>query len=154
MLGDVPKHNNASQADSLGDLAAELGSRRDGILTACAALQLMPENATKWVRFERLLEIASALPREVRQEPIGSAQLRVLLTHPPIATPHVLSQEDPFEEPFTAAITFYEVRIGSSWAAPLGRTPVVSSSSRLRAYCQGTNSESSAWRSCATRAFC
>lgn len=124
MLDAMPKRAKASPADSLGSQAAELVSRRDGVLTACAALQLIPENATKWVRLERLLEIAYSLPREVTQEPIGSAQLRALLTHPPIATPHVASQEDPFEEPFTAVLTFgggtYRVVMGGASGANTG----------------------------------
>lgn len=136
MLGNVPKRDHARRADSLSGLAAELISRRDGLLTACAALQLMPENATKWMRFERLLEVAAALPREVTQDPIGSVQLRMLLTHPPIATPHVVSQEDPFEEPFTAAITFYggtyRVIIGGASGANTGCQLVLEAAHLLR----------------------
>jgi hypothetical protein len=108
MLGGVSKrHSNSVSAASLGDLAATVGHEREALLQAVAALQLIPDNAAKWIRFERLLEVAAGAPPAQEQLPISPARLRTLLTQPPIASSQMLSQEDPFEEPFIAAITFY-----------------------------------------------
>ena len=41
------------------ELASSLDAERDDVLRSVAALQLMPENASKWMRFERLIEAAA-----------------------------------------------------------------------------------------------
>lgn len=105
-------------ADTIPELAATLGAERDSILVAAAALQLLPENATKWMRFERLVEACSGAPDDEEQFAVSTRRLRELLTIPPIVTGSLLSAEDPFEESFTAEITFY----GGSYTVIMGGT--------------------------------
>jgi len=93
-----------------------LGRERDHLLRTAAALQLVPANATKWARFERLLEAILATEPTDDQETVSPGRLRHLLTTPPIATAQLVAGEDPFEESFTAAITFY----GGSYRVVLG----------------------------------
>ncbi len=103
-------------ADTIPELAATLGAERDSLLVAAAALQLIPENATKWMRFERLVEACSGAPDDEEQLAVSSRRLRELLTSPPIVTGSLLSAEDPVEESFTAEITFY----GGSYTVVMG----------------------------------
>lgn len=100
----------------MNDLASTLGRERDHLLRAGAALQLLPQNATKWARFERLLEVSLAAEPTAGQRAVSSRRLRQLLTTPPIATPQLVAGEDPFEESFTAAMTFY----GGTYRVVLG----------------------------------
>jgi hypothetical protein len=79
-------------------------------------LQLLPQNATKWARFERLLEVSLAAEPTADQQAVSDRRLRQLLTTPPIATPQLIAGEDPFEESFTAAMTFY----GGSYRVVMG----------------------------------
>jgi len=72
-----------------------------------AALQLIPQNATKWARFERLLEVASSLDPNDKPRRVTAERIRQLVTSPPIASPRLVSGEDPFEEPFVTVVTFY-----------------------------------------------
>src|SRR4051812_38804021 len=76
---------------SLNGLVPTLGRQRDWLLRANAALQLLPENATKWVRFERLLEVLSAVEPVEPQESASSGRLRQLLSRPPIFTDRLAS---------------------------------------------------------------
>jgi hypothetical protein len=99
--------SRSAAPQSLAELAATLGQERDTLFLAAAALQLVPENATKWVRFERLLEVAFAIPSGGSQRPVPASRLRQLLTKPPLATAQVTSGEDPFEECFTAEVSFH-----------------------------------------------
>lgn len=101
---------------TLDDLAATLGRERNHLLRAGAALQLLPQNATKWARFERLLEVALAAEPSADQQTVSNRRLRQLLTTPPIATAQLIAGEDPFEESFTAAVTFY----GGSYRVVMG----------------------------------
>lgn len=79
-------------------------------------MQLVPENATKWARFERLLEVALATDPTDDQQAVSAGRLRHLLKTPPIATAQLVAGEDPFEESFTAAITFH----GGSYRVVMG----------------------------------
>lgn len=97
----------SSRPDSLRQLAIELAGARDELIRCGASLQLIPQNATKWVRFERLLEVASSMEHGADPKSVSQRHLRRLLTSPPIATPQVISGEDPFEEPFVTTISFY-----------------------------------------------
>jgi hypothetical protein len=114
----VSRNRGSFAALSLRDLAATLADARDYLLRVGAALQLIPQNATKWARFERLLEVVSAIEPDGEQRPFSKGRLRRLLTTPPIATPKLIAGEDPFEESFTAAISFY----GGSYRVVLGGT--------------------------------
>ncbi|MEX1208765.1 MAG: hypothetical protein WEE36_09245 [Acidimicrobiia bacterium] len=97
---------------------------RDHLIVASASLQLIPKNATKWARFERLLELASSLRPEDVPKRMPKNLLRKLLTSSPIATPQIISGEVPFEEPFVTVITFfggsYRVVSGGASAASVG----------------------------------
>lgn len=77
---------------------------------------MLPQNATKWARFERLLEVSLATEPIADQRAVSNRQLRQLLTTPPIATPQGVAGEDPFEESSTAAMTFY----GGTYRVVLG----------------------------------
>lgn len=92
---------------SLVDLSATLGSERDALITATAGLQLLPHNATKWMRLQRLAEAALGADPSPNQKTTSPGRLRPLLTSPPVATAEILLQEDPFEDTFTAEVTFF-----------------------------------------------
>ncbi len=92
----------------LAELAKSLGGRRTELLELAGALQLLPSNATKWIRFERFLEVAWAVAGDPSEVPaLSPREIRRLLSEPPILTPLVESQEDPYEEPFVACLSFY-----------------------------------------------
>ncbi len=87
-------------------LGPQLRSVADSLLLCSGALQLLPDNATKWLRFARLVEATRAVRSGLPQRTATVAELEALLTGPPIASDHVLDHEDPFEGPFTAPILF------------------------------------------------
>ena len=94
----MTKHQRpAIEAASMVELSGIVGAERDGLLRGAAAFQLMPENASKWVRFERLLEVATGSPLEEPQLEVSRDRLRSLLTQPPIASDQIRSQEDPLK---------------------------------------------------------
>lgn len=90
----------------LARLGPQLRSVTDSLLLSAGALQLLPDNATKWLRFARLVEATRAVRPALPQRPAAVADLEALLTGPPIASDHVLDHEDPFEGPFTAPVLF------------------------------------------------
>ncbi len=96
-----------SAAISYGELAEELTDTRDDLLTAAAALQLTPENQTKWARFVRLVELAHVIGPHAGDARLSTNQLRRILTHSPIASTSQTSAEDPSEEPFVSSIQFF-----------------------------------------------
>ena len=99
----IPSHSDTSLIE-LSDL---LGTQRDAILRSVGGLQLMPENATKWIRFERLVEAArDSMPTSCSQC-VSGTRLRHLLSETPVATPEILRAEDQFEHSFVASIKFY-----------------------------------------------
>ena len=97
------------EARALRCLAASLSHQTDSLLLCAGGLQLLPENATKWLRFSRLVETARATRASSRQEEMGLAELEMLLTDRPVAAKHVLDNEDPFEGPFVAPVCFESV---------------------------------------------
>ena len=105
-------------AASLSELSEHISEHREFLMRAAAGLQLCPENATKWVRFERLLEVSSRSKHGLHQKTISSRELRRLLSRPPIAVPG----EDPPEEPFVIPVIlnmreFRTITGGSTHAA-------------------------------------
>jgi hypothetical protein len=92
---------------SMVELSQSLGHERDAILKSSAGLQLLPQNATKWMRFERLSEVAAGAAPEATQLPISGSRLRQFLNNPPIASDQVIANEDPFEESFVACVTYH-----------------------------------------------
>ena len=87
-------------------LAPQLRNVTDSLLLDAGALQLLPDNATKWLRFARLVEATRAVRPGRPQRTATVAELEALLTGPPIASDYVLDHEDPFEGPFTAPVLF------------------------------------------------
>ncbi len=92
---------------TIAELAASSGGVRDDLLRAAGALQIIPGNATKWARFERLLETAAGAPIGEEQRRVTGQELRRMLTQEPIASASTVSGEDPFEESFVGSITFF-----------------------------------------------
>ena len=90
----------------LASLGPQLRNVTDSLLRCAGGLQLLPDNATKWLRFARLVEATRAARPARPQRTATLAELEALLTGPPIATEHVLDHEDPFEGPFTAPVLF------------------------------------------------
>ena len=90
----------------LASLEPQIRHLTDSLLRYAGALQLLPDNATKWLRFARLVEATRAARPAHPQRPATLAEIEALLTGPPIATEWVLANEDPFEGPFTAPVVF------------------------------------------------
>lgn len=85
------------EAYDVADLAAGVG-----------ALQLMPENADHLLRIERLAGVVASLsPSSPGAPQMSHGRWRAVINGPPIADSNVVSNEDPFEEPYTASISFY-----------------------------------------------
>lgn len=80
------------------DLAAGVG-----------ALHLMPENADHIYRLDFLAGVVASVPAGTGADAprMSSGHWRGLMNQSPIAGSHVVSQEDPFEEPFTQSVSFY-----------------------------------------------
>lgn len=112
---------------TLPELAATLGPERDSLIVSVAALQLIPDNATKWMRFERVIEACSGAELTTDQHSVSPGRLRRLLTSDPVVTPALLSAEDPFEESFTAEIMFY----GGSHTVVMGGATAAHSACQL-----------------------
>src|SRR5688500_16932192 len=108
-------------------LAESLAAERDDLLISVAALQLLAENATKWMRFERLVEACAGAPVGLPQVPVPVRRIRQLLSSPPIVTPSLLTAEDPFEESFTAEVTFF----GGSHTVVMGGASAAHSACQL-----------------------
>ncbi|MHB1702582.1 MAG: hypothetical protein ACYCSN_21110, partial [Acidobacteriaceae bacterium] len=92
---------------TVSELSTSLGNERDAVLKMSAGLQLLPENATKWMRFERLREVAAGVNPNTIQREVTTNRLRHLLNTSPIASDQILANEDPFEESFTASVTYH-----------------------------------------------
>ena len=90
----------------LASLEPQIRHLTDSLLRCAGALQLLPDNATKWLRFARLVEATRAARPAHPQRPATRAEIEALLTGPPIASEWVLANEDPFEGPFTAPVVF------------------------------------------------
>ena len=85
---------------------SEIRRKTDASLQCAGALQLLPDNATKWIRFARFVEAIRAVRPAHRQVMIDNADLESVLTRPPVADGRVLAHEDPFEGPFVAPVLF------------------------------------------------
>lgn len=74
------------------------------LLTAVAALQLIPENADRGVRLEALAHICVARRHCQRRSPVRRSRLRHICEYP--ALRRLAPLEDPFPNPFTENFTF------------------------------------------------
>jgi len=91
------------------DRAARILDRFDtlDLLRSIAGLQLMPENADRFIRLETLANILAALPHE-QSRPIATRhRLSQICNSAPVANSFVASLEDPFETLFTESFTFF-----------------------------------------------
>ena len=98
-----------SRSSALGgstESVSEVRHKTDSLLRSAGALQLLPDNATKWLRFARLVEAIRAIRPVRRQITVDGAELEALLTSPPVANGHVIANEDPFEGPFAVPVLF------------------------------------------------
>ena len=87
--------------------AEQLAKSRDDLLLTAAALQLTPDNQTKWARFVRLTELAHVIGPSEGDDKVSTKTLRTILTRAPLADPDAISAEDPSEEPFVSCIQFF-----------------------------------------------
>lgn len=97
------------RSSAVGGVAAPVSGLRgktDSSLRCAGALQLLPDNATKWLRFARFVEAIRAVRPARRQVMIDEAELESALSGPPIAHRRVLAHEDPFEGPFVVPVLF------------------------------------------------
>ncbi len=98
--------NGSSAVGDISDSVSGIRNKTDSLLRSSGALQLLPGNATKWLRFARLVEAIRAVRPVRRQITVDGADVDALLTGPPVADGHVLAHEDPFEGPFVAPVLF------------------------------------------------
>ena len=103
-MGLRGSRSSASGASAVSLL--EMRNKTDSLLQCAGALQLLPDNATKWLRFARLVEEVRASRPSRRQTSVEGAEMEVLLTSSPVADGRVLAHEDPFEGPFVAPVLF------------------------------------------------
>ncbi len=98
--------------DELRDLAGIL-SQYDvvDLLASAAALQLVPENADRAIRFEALSHVIAAVPYKEGKPQISRHKLANICNTPPLGKGFIESQEDPSEQAFAEAFTF----IGGSY---------------------------------------
>lgn len=98
--------SRSSAVGGLGASISEIRRKTDSSLRCAGALQILPDNATKWIRFARFVEAIRTVRPAHRQVMIDNADLESVLTGPPVADGRVLAHEDPFEGPFVAPVLF------------------------------------------------
>ncbi|MFG3539436.1 hypothetical protein [Streptomyces clavifer] len=81
----------------------------DGPSLACsaAALQLIPENIPCLVRLQRLAAVGACLPHRPDAPRLSPSKLRSLLKESVIGDPIVRAQEDPYNDLYTAEVSFH-----------------------------------------------
>ncbi len=78
------------------------------LLAAVSGLQLMPQNADRYVRLEALAHVTAATPPQPNNPRVNSETLALISNSWPFDQSGVASAEDPFENLFTESFTFYE----------------------------------------------
>src|SRR5690349_8735022 len=92
----------------LDELCLELAQHDPSdVLAAVGALQLVPANAGSCLRLETLAHLAATLHPGPGRPTIPSVKLRALCNDTLLGNGLFLEMEDPFDNPFTAAFTFY-----------------------------------------------
>lgn len=71
------------------------------------ALQLVPVNAERQLRFERAAALVVGAPRDATRPRMSPRRWRAFLNSPPIADESVIRGEDPAENVFTGTVTFH-----------------------------------------------
>ncbi|MCW8382397.1 hypothetical protein [Streptomyces justiciae] len=77
------------------------------LVRSAAALQLIPENIPCLVRLQRLAAVGACLPSRPEAPRLSPSKLRSLLKDPVISSPAVRSQEDPYNDLYTAEVPFH-----------------------------------------------
>ncbi len=77
------------------------------LLTAVGGLQLIPENAERAIRLEALAHAIASLPNDPNKPAISPHRLRTILNVSPLGNGPIVQEEDPFNNPFTEAFTFF-----------------------------------------------
>ncbi|MFF3547155.1 hypothetical protein ACFYXD_35620 [Streptomyces platensis] len=77
------------------------------LVRSAAALQLIPENVPCLVRLQRLAAVGACLPSRPEAPRLSPSRLRSLLKDPVISSPAVRSQEDPYNDLYTAEVPFH-----------------------------------------------
>jgi len=77
------------------------------LVSAASALQLMPQNIPRLLRLQRLAAIGAALPSRPGAPRLSPSRLRAILKHPMVSNSDVRSQEDPYDDLYTAEVPFY-----------------------------------------------
>lgn len=77
------------------------------LLSASAALQLMPENADRMIRLETLSHVAAAVPTRSSKLKIAPKHLAKACNTFPLGEGSLVHAEDPFDNPFTEELSFY-----------------------------------------------
>lgn len=78
------------------------------LLLAAAALQLVPQNADRAIRLEALAHVAASLPAADGRRKIGKNKLAAVCNTSPLGHGGLAHAEDPFDNPFTEEIAFYD----------------------------------------------
>ncbi|MFF2063814.1 hypothetical protein ACFVWZ_18740 [Streptomyces sp. NPDC058200] len=77
------------------------------LVRSAAALQLMPENIPCLVRLQRLAAVGACLPSRPEAPRLSPSRLRSLLKDSLISSAAVRSQEDPYNDLYTAEVPFH-----------------------------------------------
>lgn len=108
MLEPKLRANNQSNDNQLVPLAHSLSKFEPvDLLAAVAGLQLIPENADRTIRLEALAHTAASLNSGNTNLRIDSERLTTICNSWPLSESAIASAEDPFENLFTEAFTFF-----------------------------------------------
>lgn len=77
------------------------------LVRSAAALQLIPENVPCLVRLQRLAAVGASLPSRPEAPRLSPSRLRSLVKDPVISSAAVRSQEDPYNDLYTAEVPFH-----------------------------------------------
>ncbi|MFB8101723.1 hypothetical protein ACFC3O_02640 [Streptomyces sp. NPDC056007] len=77
------------------------------LVRSAAALQLIPENIPCLVRLQRLAAVGACLPSRPKAPRLSPSRIRSLLKEPVIGSAEVRSQEDPYNDLYTAEVAFH-----------------------------------------------
>ncbi|MFC9858813.1 MULTISPECIES: hypothetical protein [unclassified Streptomyces] len=77
------------------------------LVRSAAALQLIPENIPCLVRLQRLAAVGACLPSRPEAPRLSPSRIRSLLKEPVIGSAEVRSQEDPYNDLYTAEVSFH-----------------------------------------------
>ncbi|WP_405822918.1 hypothetical protein OG705_23930 [Streptomyces sp. NBC_00838] len=78
------------------------------LVRSAAALQLIPENVPCLVRLQRLAAVGACLPSRPEAPRLSPSRIRSLLRDPVIGSAAVRSQEDPYNDLYTAEVPFHD----------------------------------------------